>query len=45
MPRPQLKPTEDQRRMVKAMAAMSIRQERIATAEYPVSEDLAKILS
>ena len=31
MPRPQLKPTEEQRRMVKAMAAMGIRQEDIAS--------------
>jgi hypothetical protein len=30
MPRPRLKPTDEQRRMVKAMAAMGIRQERIA---------------
>src|ERR1700720_3765880 len=31
MPRPRLKPTEEQRRMVKAMAAMGIRQENIAS--------------
>ncbi len=30
MPRPRLKPTEEERRMVKAMAAMGIRQENIA---------------
>jgi hypothetical protein len=30
MPRPRLKPTEEQRRMVKSMAAMGIRQENIA---------------
>jgi hypothetical protein len=30
MPRPRLKPTEEQRRLVKGMAAMGIRQERIA---------------
>ncbi|MGA2717221.1 MAG: hypothetical protein ABSG41_29435 [Bryobacteraceae bacterium] len=30
MPRPRLKPTEDQRRMVKSMAAMGIRQDQIA---------------
>ncbi len=30
MPRPRLKPTEEQRRLVKGMAAMAIRQESIA---------------
>ena len=30
MPRPRLKPTEEQRRMVKGMAAMGIRQQNIA---------------
>ncbi len=30
MPRPTLKPTEEQRRMVKSMAAMGIRQDEIA---------------
>jgi hypothetical protein len=30
MPRPRLKPTDEQRRMVKSMAAMGIRQEEIA---------------
>jgi hypothetical protein len=30
MPRPRLKPTEEQRRMVKSMAAMGIRQDEIA---------------
>ncbi len=31
MPRPRLKPTDEQRRMVKAMIAMGIRQENIAS--------------
>jgi hypothetical protein len=31
MPRPRLKPTDEQRRIVKAMAGMGIRQENIAT--------------
>jgi hypothetical protein len=30
MPRPRLKPTDEQRRLVKGMAAMGIRQENIA---------------
>ena len=32
MPRPRLQPTAEQRRMVKSMAAMGIRQEEIARA-------------
>ena len=30
MPRPKLKPTEEQRRLVKAMSALGIQQKRIA---------------